>query len=351
MIFNGKNLKISIYGESHAKAVGVKVWGFPKFTFCPAKLDKFMERRKSAFGFSTERKEPDVLNFFGVKNNTVNNKFSCEIKNTDVKKEDYKNLYGKPRPSHADYSAYIKYGTLDFSGGGKFSGRLTAPLCVVGGICKQYLENLGIKINAYVESVGSVKGLSYCDKEFKGVNIEQMRDNGFPSLTEKENMIKEIENVKACGDSVGAKIECVISGICGGIGDAQFCGLDGKISSLIFAIPAVKGIEFGKGFDLTKANGSSCNDQMYYDEDKNVNFYSNNMGGINGGISNGQDITFAVAIKPTPSIGIEQKTVDLVKRTDATVTVCGRHDACIGVRAVPVVESAVAIALLDEILG
>lgn len=348
-IFNGKNISVEIYGESHQEKIGAIVKGLPNFTFNEEELLKFLDRRKASNSiFSTSRKEEDKPVFTNVKDNTISGDFSVDIYNNNVKSGDYNELYGKPRPSHADYSSYLKEGNLDYKGGGRFSGRLTAPLCVVGGIIKQYLESKGIFVCAYVSKIGKVNGKSYLDGKISKEEILKVKD--FPSLTNSEEMLEYIKNAKAEGDSVGGVIECIVYGMKSGVGDNLFEGLEGKISSLVYSVPAVKGVEFGGGFSLVEKMGSEANDNLTFNNGK-VEFLSNNSGGINGGISNGEEITLRVAVKPTPSISKKQKTVDLVKGENVEIEIKGRHDACIVPRAVPCIESAVAIAILDEILG
>ena len=347
--YNGKKLKIEIYGKSHAEKIGVKVQGLPSFTFDNEKLSLFLDRRKAKDSvYSTSRKEPDVPIFYGVKNGEINGDFTAEIINTNKISKDYLNLYGKPRPSHADYVWHNKDGALDFSGGGRFSARLTAPFCIVGGILKQYLEKQGIFIASYVSSVGNVFAMSYKRNDLSFDEIISLRDIGFPSLDKKEEIEEEIRKAKVVGDSVGGTAECCVFGV-NGIGDNLFEGLEGKISSLIYAIPAVKAVEFGLGFDLSKMRGSQANDGLYVENGK-IKFYSNNSGGINGGIANGEPITLRVGFRPTPSISLPQKTVDLVKMENTEIQINGRHDACVVPRALPVIESAVAIAIADEII-
>ncbi len=348
-LFKGKNLTVEIYGESHAEKIGAVVKGAPKFTFNSEKLNAFLSRRKAnSSAYSTPRKEPDEPIFKNVINNEINEEFGVEILNTNTKSGDYNNLYGKPRPSHADYAWHLKDGTLDFSGGGRFSGRLTAPLCVVGGIFKEYLESKGVYINGYISQIGKIKGKSYRDGKIEREEIENLKN--FPSITNGEEMLKEIISAKENGDSVGGVIEVIVYGLKGGVGDNLFEGLEGKISSLIYSVPAVKGVEFGSGFSLSSMRGSEANDELQFNGEK-VEFLTNNSGGINGGISNGNQITMRVAIKPTPSISKMQKTVDIINSKNVEIEIKGRHDACIAVRAIPAIESAVAIAILDEILG
>ncbi len=350
-IFNGRKLSVEIYGESHSEKIGIKVKGFPEFAFDSEVLSQFMDRRKASSAvYSTKRREPDLPEFLGVIDNKISGDFEGVIFNKDTKSKDYDQLLGKPRPSHADYAWHSKDGVTSFTGGGRFSGRLTAPLCILGGIAKQYLENMGIKISAYVQSIGKVFGRSYKDGGVTATVASELIKDGFPSLDKKAEMLEIIDGAFKSQDSVGGRIECVVSGMPCGIGDNLFEGLEGAISNLIFAIPAVKGVEFGKGFDIANGFGSEMNDQMYFDRDKKVAFYSNNAGGINGGISNGNDVTIGVAFRPTPSISREQKTVDLIRGENTVITIQGRHDACIVPRAVPCVESAVAIALLDQII-
>lgn len=349
-VFNGKHIYLDIYGESHAEKIGVSVKGFPGFTADMQKLTEFLERRKPSSGvFSTKRREPDVPIFSGINDGKITGEFTAEIINTDRRSADYGELYGKPRPSHADYAWYLKDGALDFSGGGRFSGRLTAPLCIAGGLAAQYLEMQGIYVSAYVAQVGTVKGASYKSQPLDARIAARLREGEFPSLSKKREMLEEIDKARKDCDSVGGVIECIISGTPGGKGDNLFGGLEGKIASLVYAVPAVKGVEFGWGFALSTMRGSRANDGLHYENGK-VRLLSNRAGGINGGISNGEDITFSAAMRPTPSIFFEQRTVDLVKGEDTVIKIKGRHDACIVPRAVPAIESAAALAVLDEIL-
>lgn len=346
----GKKLNIEIVGESHSPEVKMTVKGFPTFAFNNEELLKFLSRRKASNqAFSTPRKEDDLPIFEGVANNQINGDFSVTIKNTNVKSKDYNDLYARPRPSHADYAWHLKDGALDFSGGGRFSARLTAVYAVLGGLCKQYLEGCGVKIASYLQSVGKVSGRSYISGEptYSEV-LEQTKE--FPSLSNQAEMLKEIETARLNGDSVGGVAEVVVYGLKAGVGDNLFEGLEGKLSSLIFSIPAVKGVEFGSGFDMARSYGSIVNDELYYDNGE-VKLKTNNNGGINGGISNGFNLTMRVAFKPTPSISKEQNTIDLESKENVKIQIKGRHDSCVAVRGVPCIESAVAIAILDEIIG
>lgn len=349
-VFNGEKLNIEIYGTSHAEKIGVKVSGFPRLKVDFGNLEKIMKRRSPSGGvFSTKRKEPDLPIFEkGLDNGVIGGDFEAVIYNKDVKSGDYNNLYAKPRPSHADYTRYLKNGDKDYRGGGEFSGRLTAPLCIIGGLCKQYLyENYGVEVLAYISSVGVVNGKSYKNSDVTKEQIKGAKD--FPSLSFSQEMLEEIKNSAVKGDSVGGCVDCMVFGMPTGVGGSLFDGLEGKIANLVYSIPAVKGVEFGDGFDLARKNGSDANDQLEVVDGK-VKLATNRAGGLNGGITNGEPITLRVGFRPTPSISIPQKTVDLEKMQTTEIVIEGRHDSCIVVRAVPVVESAVAIALLDCIL-
>ena len=226
-LFNGKNIQVEIYGASHDKEIGVKVKGFPSFKIDEEQLNDFLNRRKASSGvFSTQRKESDKPLFGGLENGVINGEFSAKIINENVNSKDYNNLLGKPRPSHADYAWFKKDGAVDFSGGGRFSGRLTAPLCIAGGIAKQYLESKGVLICAYLSQIGKVKGKSYKDGDIIKEEILKLRDNGvIPSLSNKQEMLDAIINAKNDGDSVGGVIECIVYGLKAGVGDNLFGGL------------------------------------------------------------------------------------------------------------------------------
>jgi chorismate synthase len=348
-VYNGKKLTLEIFGASHAEEIGVKVKGFEGQKFNADKLQEFCDRRRAKkSAYSTTRLEKDQIIFeSGFDGEKVLGELKAVIKNGEQRSKDYEKTVKIPRPSHADFVAWSKYGDeFDYRGGGKFSGRLTAPMCIAGGIAKQILEEKGIKINAYISSIGNVKGKTYGDGNTK-INYA---DINFPLIDEsyKESMLSVIENARSNGDSVGGKIDCVITGVPVGAGEYMFDSIESVISHLAFAVPAVKGIEFGSGFAISEMNGSEANDQYYYDGDM-VKTKTNHNGGINGGIANGMPITFRVAIKPTPSIAIEQDSVDLEKKVDTKLKIQGRHDACIVPRAVPVIEAITALAIYDII--
>lgn len=346
----GKNIKVSIFGQSHSEAIGVVIDGLPAgFTLDMEKIYTFMARRAPGNNaFSTQRKEadkPEILS--GLVNNTTCGAPLCAvIHNTNTRSGDYENLMDCPRPSHADYAASVKYnGFNDVAGGGHFSGRLTAPLCFAGAVCMQILESRNINIKAHIYSVGNVK-----DTPFDMVNItsEDIASKGFPVIDDNAGKLMQevILSAKEQTDSVGGIIECAVTGVPAGYGDPMFDGVENIIAKNIFGVPAVKGIEFGNGFECTTLSGSQNND-AYTVKDGKIVTTSNNSGGITGGITTGMPIVFRTAIKPTPSIGKEQNSVSLSVKTDKMLVIQGRHDPCIVQRAVPVIEAVAAISILD----
>ena len=342
----GKHLKITIFGESHGKAIGMVAEGFPAGEeINMEELSEFMARR-SAVGkdYATARKEPDIPVFLsGVfENRIMNSPVAVMIENTSQRSGDYGNLKDIPRPGHADFAAMERYGkNVDLRGGGHFSGRLTAPMCVAGGIAKQILARKGVTVKAQMISVGGASGVTSFDPVTGIANV---------TLQGEVAMISEIKNAQAEGDSVGGIIQCVVEGLeAGSCGDHMFDGLEGRISQAAFGIPAVKGIEFGIGFMCAALRGSENNDTFYMDGDK-VKTKTNNHGGILGGIASGMPIVFRVAVKPTPSIFKEQDSVSISEKKDAVLEIKGRHDPCIVPRAVPCVEAAAALAVLDALL-
>ncbi len=352
-VYKGNKIVLEVFGASHADEIGVKVDGFERQKIDEKALQTFVDRRKAvSTAYSTKRFEPDrVIIKSGTENGFLTgDSFKAVIKNTVQRSADYNATVKIPRPSHADFVAWSKYGDgFDYRGGGKFSGRLTAPMCIAGGICKQLLSQKGIEISAYISRIGNVKGRSYKDAEFDASALCVLNKE-FPVIDVKdgEKMTELIKRTAVAGDSVGGVIECVVTGVPVGTGEYMFDSLESVISHLVYAVPAVKGIEFGWGFDFAEATGSKANDAFYYDGET-VKTKTNHNGGINGGIANGMPITFRVAVKPTPSIAIEQDTVDLVKKENVKLAVKGRHDACIVPRAVPVIEAVTAIAIYDNL--
>lgn len=327
-VLRGEKLTLSIFGTSHGTSIGMILDGLPPgIRIDEEALATFMTRRAPGqSNLSTARKEPDHPEFIsGIKDGmTTGEQIKAIIYNTDVKSSDYSALARTPRPGHADYTAHVKYkGHEDSRGGGAFSGRMTAPLCIAGGICKQILESEGIAVSA---------------------SIHDIHGNSSEPLS-------EIVKAQALRDSVGGTVICTVSGLAAGYGGPLFEGLEGRLSQAIFGIPAVKGIEFGTGFGAAEMYGSENNDEFYYDAEGNVRTRTNNCGGILGGISDGMDIEFRVAIKPTPSIARIQRTIIYDSREETEIEVHGRHDPCIVPRALPCIEAATAIVLVDVMLS
>lgn len=349
----GKNLKITIYGGSHDERIGIIAEGMPKgFEVDTAALLGFMKRRAPGQNaHSTARREADEPVFLsGVSDGTLNgDTLHAVIYNTNQRSQDYSDLAFIPRPSHADFAARMKYGeSVDLRGGGHFSGRLTAPMCVVGGICKQYLASRGIYVGAHVYCVGNEYDTPY---DMVGLDKETLLSAGasdFPTIDEHagERMRNIIEEARAEGDSVGGIVECAAIGLPAGLGEHMFDGVEGRISSIVFGIPAVKGIEFGNGFECAHIRGSENNDPFRTDGQR-IFTSTNNAGGILGGMTSGMPLIFRAAMKPTPSIFKEQDSVDMISMTNRRFSIKGRHDPCVVIRAVPVFEAAMAIAIVD----
>lgn len=354
----GKNLNITVYGGSHDTEIGVIAKGLPKgFCFDREELYAFMKRRAPGQNaFSTKRKEPDLPEFLsGIEGDgTLSGEtLHAVIRNTNQRSADYENTSFVPRPSHADLAARLKYGeSVDLRGGGHFSGRLTAPLCIVGGICLQYLRSRGINIGAHLYSVGGVYDRPFDLAKVSLTDFELLSAHSdFPVLdTDAGNAMKTvITDASSEGDSVGGIIECAVLGLPAGLGEHMFDGMENRISHIVFGIPAVKGIEFGNGFECAHLMGSQNNDPIITDG-KTVTTKTNNSGGILGGMTNGMPLVFRAAMKPTPSIYKEQDSIDMVTMKPVKLTIKGRHDPCVAVRAVPVFEAAAAIAITDILL-
>ena len=349
----GENLKLSIFGQSHGPAIGMTLDGIPAgLPVDTEKLQAFLNRRAPGQNdWSTPRKEEDKPEFLGgiLDGYTCGAPIAAVIYNENIRSGDYDNLKNCPRPGHADYTAQIKYGGFqDAAGGGHFSGRLTAPLCIAGGLCKQWLEEKGIQIGAHILAIGEC-GDYYFDP--MDPEIESIGDD-FPVLNPEAGiaMREYIAQAKAAADSVGGIIECAVTGLPAGIGEPMFGGVESRIAQILYGIPAVKGVEFGIGFDCACIPGSQSNDDFAILDGKVVTA-TNNAGGILGGITNGMPVLFSVAIKATPSIGCCQNSVRMNAMEETPLEITGRHDPCIIPRAVPVVEAAAAIAIYDMILG
>ena len=345
----GKNIRISVFGESHSKAIGVTIHGLPAgFSVDLDEVREAMARRAAKkAAYSTARGEKDVFEivsgFFEGK--TTGSPLTALIFNADTRSQDYAQLAQKPRPSHADYVSYIKYhGAADYRGGGHFSGRLTAPLVFAGALCDQILHKQGIVTCSVIRSIGELTDPNVGSKE----EMLALRQKQFPVITDEigEKMLTYIQEIKRSGDSVGGVIETCVYGLPVGLGDPMLEPAESVISSLLFAVPAVKGVEFGSGFDIARMRGSVANDALVMQAGE-VRCKTNHNGGITGGITNGMPLVVRTAIKPTPSIALEQDTIDLTTRENTKLVIHGRHDACIVPRAVEAVRCAVAAAVLD----
>lgn len=324
----GDNIRITIFGQSHAPAIGVTIEGLPAgFTIDRTALQAFLDRRAPGRDpTATARREADAPEFLSglVGDVTCGAPLTAIIRNSNTRSQDYEELRAVPRPGHADWPAQVRFGGFqDVTGGGHFSGRLTAPLCIAGGIVLQILAQEGVSVQARAERIAGE--------------------------TDPDRQRAAILAAKAAGDSVGGVIAAEVRGLPVGVGDPMFGGLENRIAQAVFGIPAVKGIEFGDGFAASERRGSENNDP-YRMVDGKVKPVTNHAGGILGGLSTGEPITFRVAIKPTSSIAIEQDSVNLQTGENARLRVHGRHDPCIVPRAVPCVEAAAALAVYDALL-
>ena len=347
--YYGENLRLTIFGQSHSPAVGCTLEGIPAgHAIDVERLKAFMGRRASRGQvWATARQETDEPEFLGglFAGSTCGAPLAIIIRNGNVRSRDYEQLKTVPRPGHADFTAAVKYGgAQDHAGGGHFSGRLTAPLCAAGGVCLQLLEEEDIRIISRIFSIEDV--------EDDGPLTSSTAGKAFPTVSEERGaaMQERIALRRSQGDSSGGVVECAVLGLPAGLGDPMFGGMESRIASIIFGIPAVKGVEFGAGFGAARSTGSANNDPFTV-EDGRVRTVTNNAGGILGGITDGMPLTFRCAFKPTPSISLPQQSVDLERMTVTELTVDGRHDPCLVPRAVPVVEAAAAIAVYDALLG
>ena len=353
----GNKIKIIIFGQSHSPAIGVTIDGLPAgFAIDFNELNAFLQRRRPGKNsHSTNRSEPDTPEFLSglVEGITCGSPLTAIIHNTDTRSEDYEQLRDIPRPSHADFTAHVKYGAAhDFRGGGAFSGRLTAPLCIAGGIFLQLLKKEGIRITAHIAQIGKVPDRLFDPVHVGEDEIRTLEKADFPVLDKDagRKMLAAIEEARKAGDSLGGIVECAAVGLPPGIGEPMFEGMENRLAAIIFAIPAVKGIEFGNGFLAAELKGSENNDAFIMKGGK-VQTRSNRHGGILGGITSGMPLLFRIAFKPTPSISIEQDSVSLSQQKEVKLKVTGRHDPCIVPRAVPVVEAAAAIAIYDALIS
>ena len=350
----GENLKLSIFGQSHGQGIGMTLDGIPAgLSVDLDKLQQFLNRRAPGQNdWSTPRREEDRPEFLAglLDGYTCGAPIAAVIYNKNTRSKDYSNLHDVPRPGHADYTAQIKYGGYqDVAGGGHFSGRLTAPLCIAGGLCKQWLEAMGIRIGARICGIGGV--YDSFEPDPLHIPLDEICED-FPVFTPSagEKMRQAIAEARADGDSVGGSIECYITGLPAGIGDPMFGGMESRIAQIVYGIPAVKCVEFGAGSMVEQMRGSANNDSMFY-AGSVVKTTTNHCGGILGGITNGMPVIFRASIKPTPSISRQQQSVSLSAMGNTTLEIKGRHDPCIVPRAVPVIEAAAAIAIYDAVLA
>ena len=349
----GSKIKLSIFGESHGNAIGITIDGLPAgFSIDMDKIMMEMARRAPGkSSLSTPRKESDIPEILSgyFEGKTTGTPLCAIIRNSNTKSKDYSKLKDVMRPGHADYTGAVRYkGFNDYRGGGHFSGRITAPLVFAGAICKQILEVKGIIVSAHINSIGKIKDCSFLESDISDELLNSFKEKELPLINTKleDEMRQEILSARSSGDSIGGTIECAILGVSPGIGDPFFDTVESTLAHLMFSVPAVKGIEFGKGFDISKMRGSEANDE-YYLENGNIKTKTNNNGGILGGITNGMPIIFNVAIKPTASIFKEQKAVNIITMEETTLCIEGRHDPCIVQRALPVIEAVAAIGITE----
>ena len=353
----GKNYCISIFGESHGNALGINIDGIPagtelNFDFISEEMKRRAPGKSELTTSRTEKDEFEILSGF-VNGRTTGTPLAMIIRNTNQKSKDYGEIVKKPRPGHADWAGLSRYnGFNDIRGGGHFSGRITAPLVFAGAVAKQILKEKGILIAAHVKSIKDIQDRDFEEKDITQENIDRLRNMILPVLNENivPDMEKTILKAKEEKNSVGGIVEIMITGIKAGIGDPFFESMESELSRMMFSIPAIKGIEFGAGFDIAKMTGYEANDEMYYDEKGDVKTYTNNNGGITGGITNGMPINFKVAVKPPASIGKKQRTVNIETKKNDFLEIIGRHDPCIVPRIVVVLEAAAAIVVMDRIM-
>ncbi|MBQ7203980.1 MAG: chorismate synthase [Eubacterium sp.] len=349
----GKNIIISVFGESHGEAIGCVIDGLPSGVALDMdKIDFEMKRRAPGRDkTTTPRKEKDKVRILsGVLNGvTTGAPLAAMIENTNTKSGDYKNIMTVPRPSHSDYPAFVKFGgNNDVRGGGHFSARLTAPVVFAGAVAKQILAQKGITVGAHIKRIGDVTDSCFNKNEVTASELERVSSKMFNVIDDgaEAKMRDEIEKYRLDQNSVGGEIECAALGLPVGLGGNMFDTVEGRLSQILFGIPAVKGVSFGLGFDFASADGKAVNDG-YCVKDGEVKTLTNNNGGVLGGMTSGAPIIVNVAIKPTPSIAAPQPSVNLDTMENATLEIKGRHDPCILPRAVSVVEAAVALGILD----
>lgn len=350
-------MRYSIFGESHGPAIGVVLEQVPPGLVLDREaISKEMARRAPGKSpLSTARKEADVPEILsGVfDGKTTGTPLCAIIHNSDHHSKDYAKTRFLARPSHGDYTGFVRYqGCNDYRGGGHFSGRLTAPLVFAGAVAKQLLAQRGITVGAHISQIGTVKDKSFADTQLTPTLFQTLSEKAFPTVDDQAGAAMQAEILQAREelDSIGGAIQCAVLGLPVGVGSPDLgCNVEGVLAQHLFAVPAVKGVSFGAGFAFASMRGSAANDPFYMDGGQ-VKTRTNHSGGVNGGISNGMPVLFQVAIRPTPSIGQEQNTINFSTMEDAKLTIQGRHDPCIVHRAVPVIEAAAALAIC-ELLG
>ena len=352
----GMNIKMAIYGESHGASIGLVIDGVPPGLKLDLEaIEKEMARRAPGKNqLSTQRKESDSFaiqsGFF--EGYTTGTPLCVVIKNSDQHSKDYSILKDKMRPGHADYAGFVRYqGFNDYRGGGHFSGRLTAPLVFIGAVAKQALAQEGMLVGAHILQIADIKEENFNSLGIDDKTLAELNAKDFAVLDDAigEKMQAKILKAKAELNSVGGVIETMVTHVPAGLGAPYFDSVESRLSHALFSVPAVKGVEFGDGFGISAMTGAEANDTLHFEEGKVV-ADTNHNGGITGGITNGMPVTFRVAIKPTPSIAREQKTVSLAEQCDTTLTIVGRHDPCIVQRAVPVIEAVTAWTMWDLLI-
>ena len=348
----GSNIRLTIFGQSHGEAVGMVLDGFPAgLDLDMERIAREMERRRPGRSpMATARREDDLPHFVsGVFRGKTSGQPICAlIPSRDQHSQDYGEQVDRLRPSHADYTGHVRYyGYEDFRGGGSFSGRLTAPVVLAGTLCAMFLEKEGIQVQTHIRRIGGEEDISLADVP-EDDNLDMLRQMTLPVLKPEagEAFRRIIEEASADRDSVGGEVEGRILGVPAGLGSPFFDSMESVLAHLFFSVPGVKGVSFGDGFALACMRGSRANDSFCLDG-KNIRTRTNHAGGINGGISNGMPILFTCAMRPTPSIARKQETVSLKEGRECELEIHGRHDPCIVVRAVPVMEAMAWFGLMD----
>ncbi len=346
----GNAIPVNLFGESHGKAIGITINNLPGgIELDLEKIHQELFKRRPKSNLSTPRREQDEIEFLSgyFNGKTTGTPLTVVIRNMDTRSRDYTpNIL---RPSHADYTAHMKYNqSQDYRGGGHFSGRLTAPIIILGAIASQLLEQKGILVASHINSIKDQEDLNFEDIPLSNEILKKLLQSDFPLINEdnKSSFEEVILNAKANKNSVGGTIETCILNLPVGYGDPFFDSVESVLAHLLFSVPAIKGVEFGKGFAITKLHGSEANDSFVL-EDGKISTRTNNSGGIQGGISNGMPIIFKVAVKPTASIGVPQDTVDIEKMESTVLELKGRHDPCIVHRVVHVINAITAYGILD----